>query len=54
MRRLGPFLFSGLAPGNKPDDSPDYQHDQNYSHPDSGLKDISDHLTASQAQSRKK
>jgi hypothetical protein len=54
MRRLGTLLFSGLAPGNKPDDNPDYQHDQNYSHPDSGLKDISDHLTASQGHSRKK
>jgi hypothetical protein len=54
MRRLGALLFSGLAPGNKPDDNPDYQHDQKYPHPDSGLEDISDHLTASQDHRRKK
>jgi hypothetical protein len=28
-----PFL--GLALGNKPDDNPDYQNDQEYSGPDS-------------------
>jgi hypothetical protein len=44
----------GLLPGNKPDDNPDYQNDQKYSHPDSSLEDISDHLTASQGHSRKK
>jgi hypothetical protein len=54
MRRLGALPFSGLAPGNKPDDNPDYQHHQNYAHPDSGLENISDHLTASQGHSRKK
>jgi hypothetical protein len=52
--RLGGLPFSGLAPGNKPDDNSDYEHDQNYSHPDSGLEDISNHLTASQGHSRKK
>jgi hypothetical protein len=26
MRRLGALLFSGLAPGNKPDDNPDYDN----------------------------
>lgn len=25
MKRLGALLFSDLAPGNKPDDNPDYQ-----------------------------
>jgi hypothetical protein len=31
----GSFAFLGLAPGNKPYDNPDYQNDQNSSHPDS-------------------
>ena len=47
-----PFL--GLAAGNKPDDNPDYQNDQEYSGPDSSLEDISDRLTTSQGQSGKK
>jgi hypothetical protein len=47
-----PFLC--LAPGKKPDDNPDYQNDQEYSRPDSGLEYISDHLTATQDHSRKK
>jgi hypothetical protein len=46
-----PFL--GLAPGDKPDDNPDYQNDHEYSRPDSGLEDISDHLTASQGHRKK-
>jgi hypothetical protein len=46
--------FSGLAPRNKPDDNPDYKNDENCSHPDSSLEDISDHFAASQGYSRKK
>jgi hypothetical protein len=47
-----PFLR--LALGKKPDDKPNYKNDQEYSRPDSGLEDISDHLTASQGHSTKK
>jgi hypothetical protein len=47
-------LSLGLAPGKQPDDKPDYQNDQQCSRPDSGLEDISDHLTASQGYSRNK
>jgi SOS response associated peptidase (SRAP) len=43
----------GLAPGKQPDNSAYYQNDQEYSRPDSGLEDISDHFTASQGHSRK-
>ena len=40
-------LSLGLASGKKPDDDPDYQNDQEYSRPDSGLENIADHFTAS-------
>ena len=48
------LLFSSFTPGKKPDDNPNYQNYQEYSRPDSGLEDISDHLTASQGHTRKK
>jgi hypothetical protein len=42
----------GLAPGKQPDYSADYQNDQEYSRPDSGLENVSDYFTATQGQSR--
>jgi hypothetical protein len=49
----GALLFSSPALGNKPRDNADYRQNQNHSHPDSGLEDVSDDLTTSQGQSRK-
>ena len=37
----------------EPDNDPDYQNNQEYSHPNSSLKDISNHLAATQGHSRK-
>jgi hypothetical protein len=36
----------GFASGKKPNDNPNYQNDQEYSRPDSRLKDIAYRLTA--------
>jgi len=45
-KRLGgrcrALLFSAPAFGNNPADNRHYHEDQNYSHPDSGLEDVSD------------
>jgi hypothetical protein len=49
----GALLFSAPALGDNPGDNSDYRDDQNDSHPNSGLEDVSDDLTASQSQSRK-
>jgi hypothetical protein len=46
--------FLRLAPGKQPENSTDYQNDQEYPRPNSSLKDISNYLTASQDHSRKK
>jgi hypothetical protein len=40
--------FLRFAPGKQPENSTDYQNDQEYPRPNSSLKDISNYLTASQ------
>jgi hypothetical protein len=51
--RKAAALISPSTLRNQPDDNPYYRNDQNRSDPNSGLENISDHLTTAQSYRRK-